>query len=55
MIPASVVPKAAINFFSTRGGAGQIAQSKQLDELSSRMKKNLCNDGVFPFTAFPSF
>lgn len=34
---ASAAPKAANNFFSTRGGVGQIAQSKELDKLNSRM------------------
>lgn len=38
VITASAVLKAAINSFSTRGGAGQIAQSK-LDKLSSQMKR----------------
>lgn len=50
---ASAARKAAINFFSNRGGAGLNAQSKLLYTLSSRMKNNLCNDGVSLFTVFP--
>lgn len=32
MITASAVPKAPINFFFTKAGAGPIAQSKQFDK-----------------------
>lgn len=50
MITVSAVPKPAINLFSTRGGAGRIAQSKQLDK-SSGMTVYLWNDGI----VYPSF
>lgn len=42
VITASAVQRGAINSFSTRGSAGQIAQSKQLADLS-----------VFPLTVLP--
>lgn len=55
VITASAVPKAAINYFSTRGVVGRIARSKQLAILSSRKQKKFCNVGVFLFAVFPSF
>lgn len=49
-ITASAAPKAATHSFSTRGGAGQLAQSKHVDKLISTIKKNSFNNDVFMLT-----